>query len=208
MTAANFASYTRSTAFSVSLSAKMIDRLLNLWKITEVAARYDWWTPPLDPFATGPASTNNGTDSALIRRGLAEVDPDRVQRFANHRCEPIVRPVLQLTHPGNLMAELLLAAAFPLPTRHFGIPFNGGIEAHPDDCDHLGGRHEARMIWTHVEAEPEFEQIDLPSDRRLDLWQPGDEHYYGHMAIKDKRKLDAMVLGRERAGLVETEPAE
>jgi hypothetical protein len=201
MSAANFAAYTRSTAFSVSLSAKMIDRVLSMWKMTEVASRYDWWAPPSSAFASGPNSTMATTDAALARRGLldyaTEYEPDSLDR-----------PIVMLTEPGELMARLLVAAEFPIPRPRFG--FGGGIEPHPDDCDDLGGRHTGRVVWlTNDDGQPvdlEIEPLELVRDRRLDMWQPGDEHYYGHMTITDRATLNEMVLDHERSQLAPSEP--
>ncbi|MCH9686305.1 MAG: hypothetical protein K0V04_33040 [Deltaproteobacteria bacterium] len=204
-----FAAYTRSTAFSMSLSAKMIDRLVSIWHVHDVATRYDWWEPPATVCATGEASTSSQTDAALTRRGLLEHDTDRLADFGlRHDGQRVALPTVKLTEPGILTAQLVIAAGFQ-PTKA-RIGFGGGIDAHPDDCDHLGGRHEGRMVWlTNADGSPgdcNIEPIELPRDRRLDLWEPGDEIYYEHMSMKDMGELNNKKIDAERAARGETGP--
>ena len=134
-----FAEYTRSTAFSMSLSAKMVDRILRLdarirgWEIgADLATRFDWYKPDGPP-AFGPTSVEDmladgltNTSRALLRRGLVEI---AVLDVANDDLEIVDAEIiaastgtshqshfLTLTNAGRLTAQLLVEAGFdPYP---------------------------------------------------------------------------------------------
>lgn len=189
MTAQNFAAYTRSTAFSMSLSAKMIDRLLGLWTITDLADRYEWWQPPPTCATAGPWDVS-ATDRGLQRRGLLEINEDHTQ----------------LTRPGWLVAELLIEAEFPRPTKaHQLLGFAGAVPPHPDDCDDLGGRRMGAIMLNHQSqgsgGVAEFVKYELPRDRRLDLWKPGDELFWcdftDHQELRDLKRSAGIPVGAD-----------
>lgn len=188
----SFADYTRSTAFSLSLSAKMIDLLLERWTIEDLAARYDWWSPAAIParFVNDRDVVDIGgsTARALARRGLMTY-----VECACPRGEPGVR--LGLTDPGTKLAELLRLAEFTTDWQARGMM---AIPPHPDDCDDLGHRPRIKLEWTRIGTEaPTLREagypIEWPRDRRLDLWQPGDEEHWEPVSMVDRPELDAMI---------------
>lgn len=172
----------------------MIDRVLTLWKVADVADRYPWWTPPTmtDYMYSGSFEVST-TDRALERRGLAVVvrsdfadRPDRPETF--------------LTKPGELMGLLLIEAGFEVPKTMLG--FAHGVPPHPDDLDDLGGRHVGKFRPNADGSGFEIERLELPPDRRLDIWEPGDEHYYAELSVVDRKIIEARIEAAR-----DTEPA-
>ena len=176
-----FAEYTRSTAFSMSLSAKMVDRILRLdarirgWEIgADLATRFDWYKPDGPP-AFGPISVEDmladgltNTSRALLRRGLVEIAALDV---ANDDLELVDAEIiaastgtshqshfLTLTNAGRLTAQLLVEAGFdPYP------PMVRPVRIHLDDRPKI-----------NLGLGPD---IPAARDRRLDLMLPEDEPY-------------------------------
>lgn len=186
-----FADYTRSTAFSLSLSAKMIDRILIRATVDDLATRYPWWTGPRwssRPGDTGLADFTDSTSNALARRGLIEwIECPCANGQAGAR--------ESLTPAGSALAELLRLAEFTTTWRAAGM---GAIPAHPDDCDDFGYRPRRKLEWVRIGTEPPTlksveRELEWPRDRRLDLWQPGDEEHWEPVALPDRDELAAMV---------------
>ncbi len=186
MTTNPFAEYTRSTAFSMSLSAKMVDRILRLdarirgWEISaDLATRYDWYHPDGPP-AFGPTSTEEmladgltNTSRALLRRGLIEIATldiaeERLDIINDEIVDTVVgishqSHYLTLTTAGRLTAQLLVEAGFdPYP------PMVRPVHLHPDDR-------------VPVNLGPPSEDRPKPRDRRVDLMLPEDEPYLEYL---------------------------
>lgn len=195
-----FADYTRSTAFSLSLSAKMIDLLLQRWTMEDLAERYDWWEPrwgvPTDLIQDAAEQIGGSTARALVRRGLLTyIECDGPDGRGGRR--PCIR--IGLTDPGTKLAELLRLAEFTSPWRAAGM---SAIPPHPDDCDDLGYRPRRKLEWVRIGTEPSTLKDtgypeSWPRDRRLDIWQPGDEEHWEPVSMVDKPELDAMVAAAQ-----------
>ena len=135
-----FAGYTRSTAFSMSLSANMTNRILRNVAMEravdimgDLATRYDWYRPYTPYGIFGDLMLDN-TDQALIRRGLFEVTKASVyvaQRPSEWRClDDDMREMCVPTRAGHLVAELLIEAGFePKDPAKWVAP----LCLHPDD---------------------------------------------------------------------------
>lgn len=146
-----FASYTRSTAFALSLSSAMVQDLLNLDLDRVLVEAFPWMRDRWSVNFGGPDSMVgwvSPTSLALERRGLLEhvSAPPPVMRFET----------LRLTEAGRLMVPVLHAAGFEAERHSARL-----VHRHPDD--------RIPMSLDGTDPGP------TPRDRRLDahpsLWR-------------------------------------
>lgn len=190
-----FANHTRSTAFSLTLSQKMVSRMLRFGLMDEadaimadLATRYDWYVPRsqrhLHCFAAPGADIEDvyldGTDRALVRRGLLEVETgvEQIEEpplYNGDKPEVIEKPwiTIRLSDAGRVTVELLKIAEFEDPTPV--TTYVSAVLRHPDD---------RLRVFLDPAKQDAYKQ---PRDRRLDLMEPGDERFFGDRhAIADK----------------------
>lgn len=183
-----FAAHTRSTAFSLTLSQPMIDRVMALeamHRAREIAAglasRFPWYEAGTtqdqvfrararctDSVAETPDKARlwqmhlSTTEQALARRGLFELEEVHVEDPPSiYGGAPECWRYLRdtLTPAGLKLADLLVAADFE---RRDPCQFVRSVGPHPDD-----------RLKIRVDG-PEPEQ---PRDRRVDLMLPEDEPF-------------------------------
>ena len=168
-----FVAATRSTAFTLALSHKMIETLM--WSAAiqraediqeDLRTRFDW-APEyrLTNFGTDnlemALAAQDPTSKALTRRGLmtmVEKSGGKTRVFGDDVPRTWER---RPTKAGLILAELLLEAGFP-PAELWLKP---KVPLHPDDRPRL-------TPWLQ-----DF-KIEHRHDRRVDLMIPGDEQWF------------------------------
>lgn len=148
-----FESYTRSASFALSLSSNMIQLLLWLHTVSDLASRYPWFRPREANFGEPTQVAIDWSSSAvkaLARRGLVDVNPQ-----APPCC---FHEVIRLTEAGRLMALLLIEAGFLS-----SLLFTDQIPPHPDD-----------RIKIRLDGGP---TPPKPHDRRLDVMLERDRPF-------------------------------
>jgi len=174
-----FGEYSRSTAFAVSLSARMVGALLRLDAREEarvisadLAARFDWYQPMEAEIAWFTTDDNDllavasRTLRALLDRGLVEIGTKEVTEpglLPGDPPEVTIGRYWRLSEAGCRMAEILRLAGFDAPQ-----PNVRKVPVHPDD-----------RVRIEMGGPPDFDiTSSVPPDRRWDLMAPGDDRYF------------------------------